>query len=208
MRARGFTLLALLALALSACSVEEDAPVMYIQPAELTEEEEAIAKLLGADTDQHLFDVVLDGTAKKVSVTVYELTDGKWEPYIGGSGSGMALKADEAKGGRLCFGFQDLRKDFRQAAQFDGEGYTEISWHGPEEAEEDPEGMSRTTSYLSNRTEIVYEKEIPLAIQINTSGNVIVSYDVEYFSRSEIYAEQNYEHVYALTVMFSREPLN
>lgn len=181
---------------------------MYIQPAELTEEEEAVAKLLGADTDQLLFDVVLDGTAKKMSVTVYELTDGEWEPYIGGSGSGMALKEDEAKRGRLCFGFQDLRKDFRQAAQFDGEGYTEVNWHGREETEEDPESISRTTAYLSNRTEIVYEKEIPVAIQINTSGNITASYDAEYFSRPEIYAEQNYEHVYALTVMFSREPLN
>ena len=53
-----FALLVLLAL-LAGCSAEA-APAMYIQPAELNEEEEAIAKLLGADTDQHLFDVVLE----------------------------------------------------------------------------------------------------------------------------------------------------
>ena len=55
---RIFMLLVLLAL-LAGCSAEA-APAMYIQPAELNEEEEAIAELLGADTDQHLFDVVLD----------------------------------------------------------------------------------------------------------------------------------------------------
>ena len=59
-----FALLVLLVL-LAGCSAGA-APVMYIQPAELNEEEEAVAKLLGADTDQHLFDVVLDGTAKTV----------------------------------------------------------------------------------------------------------------------------------------------
>ena len=56
-----FALLVLLVL-LAGCSAGA-APVMYIQPAELNEEEEAVAKLLGADMDQHLFDVVLDGTA-------------------------------------------------------------------------------------------------------------------------------------------------
>ena len=95
---RQFVLLALLALVLSGCSSAGAAPVMYIQPAELSAEEEAVAKLLGADTDQHLFDVVLDGTAKKVSVNTYELAEGKWELLTGGGG--MALKED-AKEGRM-----------------------------------------------------------------------------------------------------------
>lgn len=202
---KAFALLALLALALSGCTAQA-APEMYIEPAELSEEEEAIAKLLGADMDQHLFDVALDGTAEKMFVTVYQLTDGKWEPFIGGNGSGMALKEGTEKG-RLCFGFQDLRGDFREAAQFDGNGYTATSWSSVEEPE-DPEGMSRTTSYLSNRTEVVYEKEIPLAVQINTVKNQVSSYDPEYFFRPEEYEKLGYEHVYALTVTFSQEPLS
>ena len=79
-----FALLVLLAL-LAGCSAGA-APAMYIQPAELNEEEEAVAKLLGADTDQHLFDVVLDGTAKTVRVNTYVLEDGKWELVTGGGG--------------------------------------------------------------------------------------------------------------------------
>ena len=83
-----FALIALLAL-LAGCSAEA-APSMYIEPAKLDEKEEAVAKLLGADTDQHLFDVVLDGTARKVSVCTYELVDGAWELRSGGGG--MSLK--------------------------------------------------------------------------------------------------------------------
>jgi len=203
MKTKLFALFALLALCLSACSAQA-APAMYIQPAELTEEEEAIAKLLGADTSQHLYDIVLDGTAKKMSVRSYELIDGKWEIFSGDGG--VTLKED-AKKGRVAFGFEELRKDFRQAIQF-GKNCSAVSWHGPEEETEEPDGMSTTTSYLSNQTEIVYEKEIPIAVQIVTSKNEVSSYDPEYFFQPEEYEKFGYEHVYALTVLFSQEPLS
>ena len=196
-----FALLLLMAL-LAGCSAEA-APAMYIQPAELNEEEEAIAELLGADTDQHLFDVVLDGTAKTVSVNTYVLEDGKWELVTGGGG--MALKEGEKKG-RMAFGFEDLRGEYREAVQF-GKDFTAVKYGSPEEID-DPEGMGRTTSFLSNRTEIVYGQEIPLAIQINTTKNEVISYFTDYFFRPEEYEKLGYEHVYALTVTFSQEPLS
>lgn len=197
-----FALLALLTLVLCSCTAEA-APEMYIQPAELNEEEEAVARLLGADTDQHLFDVVLDGTAKKVSVNTYVLEGGEWKLVTGGGG--MALK-EGVKQGRMAFGFEDLRGECREALQF-GKDFTAVKYGSPEEAD-DPEGMGRTTSFLSNRTEIVYEQEIPLAIQINTTKNEVLSYDPEYFFQPEEYEKLGYEHVYALTVTFSREPLS
>ncbi len=202
---KAFMLFALLALVLGGCSAKADTPAMYIQPAELTEEEESVAKLLGADTDQHLFDVVLDGTAGKVSVNIYELVDGKWKQFSGGGG--IALVDDVEQKGRMAFGFEDLRSDFREALQF-GKNFSAVSWHGPEEEDEQPEGMSRATSFLSNRTEIVYERQIPIAVQINTTKNEVTSYDPEYFFQPEEYAKFGYEHVYALTVLFSREPLS
>lgn len=193
-----FALLALLA----GCSAEA-APAMYIQPAQLTEEEEAVAKLLGADTDQHLFDVVLDGTAKKVSVNTYMLADGEWKLVTGGGG--MALK-EGVKQGRMAFGFEDLRGEYREAVQF-GKDFTAVKYGSPDDLD-DPEGLGRTTSFLSNRTEIVYGQEIPLAIQINTSRNEVLSYDTEYFFQPEEYEKFGYEHVCALTVTFSQEPLS
>lgn len=203
MRAKSVALFTLVMLCLSACSAQA-APAMYIQPAELNEEEEAIAKLLGADTSQHLYDIVLDGTAKKMSVRSYELIDGKWEIFSGGGG--MALKED-AKKGRVAFGFEELRKDFRQAIQF-GKDCSAVGLHRPEEETEEPDGMSTTTSYLSNRTEIVYGEEIPIAVQIITSKNEVSSYDPEYYFQPEEYEKHGYEHVYALTVLFSQEPLS
>lgn len=196
-----FALLTLLAL-LAGCSAEA-APAMYIQPAELNEEEEAVAKLLGADTDQHLFDVVLDGTAKTVSVNTYVLEDGQWQLVTGGGG--MALKEGEKKG-RMAFGFEDLRGECREALQF-GKDFTAVKYGSPDDLD-DPEGMGRATALLSGRTEIVYEQEIPLAIQINTTKNEVRSYDTEYFFQPEEYEKYGYEHVYALTVTFSQEPLS
>lgn len=195
-------LLALLALALGGCTAEA-APEMYIEPAQLSEEEEAVAKLLGADTDQHLFDVALDGTAKKVSVSTYELADGAWEPLSGGGG--MALKEGVTEG-RMAFGFQDLRGEYREALQF-GTDFTAVKY-GSSEDLDDPEGLGRTTAFLSNRTEVVYDREIPLAVQISTAKNEVLSYDPEHFFRPEEYEKLGYEHVYALTVTFSREPLS
>jgi len=203
MKAKLLVLFALLILCLSACSAEA-APAMYIQPAELNEEEEAVAKLLGANTSQYLYDIVLDGTAKKMSVRLYELTDGKWENFSGGGG--IALE-EGAKKGRAAFGFEDLRGDFRQAVQF-GKNCYAVSHRSPEEKTEGSDDMSTTTSYLSNRTEIVYEKEIPIAVQIVTSKNEVSSYDPEYYFHPEEYEKFGYEHVYALTVLFSQEPLS
>lgn len=195
-------LLTLLALVLSGCTAEA-APEMYVEPAQLSEEEEAVAKLLGADTDQHLFDVVLDGTAKTVSVNTYVLEDGKWELLSGGGG--MALK-EGVKEGRMAFGFEDLRGEYREAVQF-GKDFTAVKYGSPDDLD-DPEGMGRATALLSGRTEIVYEQEIPLAIQINTTKNEVRSYDTEYFFQPEEYEKYGYEHVYALTVTFSQEPLS
>ena len=197
---KAFALLVLLALVLCGCTAEA-APEMYIQPAELNEEEEAVAKLLGADTDQHLFDVVLDGTAEKVSVNTYVLEDGQWQLVTGGGG--MALK-EGVKQGRMAFGFEDLRGECREAVQF-GKDFTAVKY-GP--SEEYGDTLGRAISFLSDRTEIVYGQEIPLAIQINTGLNKIVSYDPEYFFQPEEYEKLGYEHVYALTVTFSQEPLS
>lgn len=196
-----FALLALLALILCGCTAQA-APEMYIQPAELNEEEEAVAKLLGADTDQHLFDVALDGTAKKVRTAVYELADGEWHVLSAGN---MALN-EGSKKGRMAYGFEDLRGECREAVQFEKD-FTAIKHSSPDDLD-DPEGLGRTTSFLSNRTEIVYGQEIPLAIQINTSRNEVLSYDTEYFFQPEEYEKYGYEHVYALTVTFSQEPLS
>ena len=52
---------------------------MYIEPAQLTEEEERLAALLGLNTKQRIFDFVLDETVQSIQVNTYRLIDGEWK---------------------------------------------------------------------------------------------------------------------------------
>ena len=57
----------------------------------------------------------------------------------------------------------------------------------------------------TEKTEFVYEEEIPLAVQIITSKNEVVSYQVDYFNSPEEYEKYGYEGVFAITVRFSQK---
>lgn len=194
-------LFALLALALTACGALA-APAMYIQPAQLTEKEKAVAKLLGADTDQFLLDVVLDNTVRSVRFCYYELTDdGEWHTFSGGR---MALDGSETRG-RMAFTYGDLSKGTRAAVQF-GDNFSASSRTPPPE-EEPEERMGGGSIRLSEREKIVYDQEIPLVVQVVTSKNETSLYDLDYFFQPEVYVDLGYEHVYALTVTFSQDSL-
>lgn len=67
--------------------------------------------------------------------------------------------------------------------------------------------MGIATSYLSEETKVVYEKEIPLVIQIMTSKNQVAAYGVDYFEHPEEYERHGYEEVYAVTIKFSQKKL-
>ena len=198
---RLLTLFALLALTLSACGAQA-APAMYIEPAKLTEEEESIAKLLGADTDQFLLDVVLDSTVRSFHVRYYDLDDGgQWHVF---SESRMALDGSGTKG-RMAFTYGDLSKGTREAVQF-GKGVSAVS-HTPPPEEDAGNSMSCGSSRLSERREVVYEEEIPLVLQVVTSKNGTVLYDVDHFFQPEAYEDLGSEHFYALTITFSQRSL-
>ena len=81
-----------LVLALAGC--DEEAPAMNIGPASLTQAEEAIAKLLGADTGCPIFDFQVDDTVQKLSVNAYELVDGQWEYVCDTDPPGMTAPSD------------------------------------------------------------------------------------------------------------------
>ena len=57
---------------------------MYIEPSQLTEEEEKIAALLGLNTQQQIYDFVLDETVQSIQVNTYRLIDGEWKLETGG----------------------------------------------------------------------------------------------------------------------------
>lgn len=184
---------------LSACGGTEKKPDMYIEKARLSTQEENIVKLLGGDTLVPIYDFKVDQTLKSIQINTYELEHGEWKRISGGGGHAFADKE-----GRLALGFENLSEDLRVAIQ--GENSSGSVKHSTEEKEKF-EG-SRSESILNDRKEIVYEQEIPLAVQIFTTQNSISSYQVDCFFEPEKYEDQGYEHVYALTVRFSQKTLN
>ena len=50
-----------------------------------------------------------------------------------------------------------------------------------------------------------HEGEIPLAVQVITSNNQIMSYQVDYFHSPEEYEKLGYEGVFAITILFSQK---
>ena len=181
------------------CSAtSKTADKMYIEPAQLTEEEEKIAALLGLDTQQKIYDFVLDETVQSIQVNTYRLMDGEWKLEAGGGG--QAFSDVE---GRIAFSFERLDKGLRTAIQSE---HTDGSTEFKNESNGDLNEIgSFATSVLSEKTEFVYEEEIPLAVQIITSKNEVVSYQVDYFNSPEEYEKFGYEGVFAITIRFSQK---
>lgn len=196
MKKRLFIWMILLVLILSGCAKNEG---MYVEPAQLTQEEENIAELLGLNTEHRIFDFAVDDTLQTVQVNVYKLEDGAWSLISGGGGLDFA----GCTSGRLALGFDQIAAGVRIALQ-SGKNKSITSYN----RETEEESLGRATTVLHDRTEVVYDQEIPLVIQIETSKNEVRTYDVSYFNSPEEYEKEGYEHVYAITILFSRDALS
>ena len=182
------------ALCLAGCGQAEPAkPESYLQPAQLTQEEEAILKLAGGP-EPAIFAFAVDGQVQTVQVRTWLLQDGEWEQQ---SGSLCALAEGE---GRISLALGDLSRYAREGVQ-QGDATSATSWEAPEDARL-PEGLSRTTTRLTQQVPIAYGQEIPLAVQIFSSQNAVHAYDVEAFFTPEKYAQWGHEAVYAVTACF------
>lgn len=171
---------------------------MYIEPAQLTEEEERIAALLELNTKQRIFDFVLDETVQSIQVNTYRLIDGEWKLETGGGGQAFS----DAKG-RIALGFERLDDGIRIAIQSEHTGGS--TEYKSERNEDLAEIGGFATSILSEKKEFNYEEEIPLAVQVITSKNEIVSYQVDYFNSPKEYEKLGYEGVFAITIRFSEK---
>ena len=181
------------------CSdVPKSAEKMYIEPAQLTEEEEKIAALLGLNTKQRIFDFVLDESVQSIQVNTYRLIDGEWKLETGGGG-----QAFSDMDGRIALDFERLDEGIRIAIQSEHTGGS--TEYESERNEDLNEIGSFATSVLSEKTDIVYEEEIPLAVQVITSSNQVMSYQVDYFNSPEEYEKLGYEGVFAITIRFSQK---
>lgn len=181
------------------CSdTEKTIDKMYIEPSQLTEEEEKIAALLGLNTQQQIYDFVLDETVQSIQVNTYRLIDGEWKLETGGGGQAFSDAT-----GRIALSFERLDEGIRIAIQSEHSGGS--TEYDSERNEDLNEIGGYATSILSEKTEFAYEEEIPLVVQIITSKNEVISYQVDYFNSPEEYEKFEYEGVFAITVRFSQK---
>ena len=150
------------------------------------------------NTEQRIYDFTLDESVQSIQVNTYRLMDGEWKLEAGGGGQAFSDTT-----GRIALGFERLDEGNRIAIQSE---HTDGSTEYKSERNEDLNEIgSFATSVLSGKAEVVYEKEIPLAVQIITSKNEVVSYKVDYFHSPEEYEKLGYEGVFAITVRFSQK---
>lgn len=201
----GSLLLALvLALGLFGCNAagKMGKTSLSIQPAQLTAEEEALAKLLDVSMDSYrIFDFEAGSGKEKegegvqsVQLTLYELVDGEW------AAKAQVQRAFSGAKGRVALSFGKIAEGVNLSIQ--SEGFFE-SMTLDKLTDSGTASMSYTTSILTESASMELDQETPLAIQIVTSKNDIQSYGVQYFDMPREYAKHGYEHVYAVTVMFS-----
>lgn len=196
-------LAALMALSLAACGKDEDKSghaAASIYPAKLTAEEEALIDLLGIGMDPYrIFDFQMGSETQGVQsirLRAYELVGGDWNCVADAS----RTFTDDV--GRLALTFGKMTEGVQMAWQSENNsGGTSFTM---EEGEEET-GLIYATSALTDSPSIELDQEVPLVLQIATSKSEFSSYQVDYFGMPRELAKHDYEHVYAITVTFSKE---
>ena len=198
-----------LALSLFGCGAIKDKEkdkdtdgAMTIQPAQLSEEEQALVQLLAVGMDNYrIFDFQLkEGSGvQSVILTTHELLDGDWSAI-----SQDRISLTDAQG-RIALTFRKITDGVTMAVQSASGGGSNSYAPVPEE---DVSNMAFATSKLSNPTPIEFDQEIALVLQVATTKSEFTTYDVAYFWMPRELAKHEYEHVYAITATFSQKPVS
>lgn len=171
---------------------------MYIEPAQLSKEEENIGKLLGLDTDHIIYDFTLEDGVQTMEVNTYILIDGEWDMISGGG------QVFEDTTGRIALGYDKIAEGVRIAIQSDNEnGATSYT----PTIDEDFSKMTIGTTKLNKRTKISFDEEIPVVLQIMTTKNGIRNQPIieQFFEPNTL---EEHEYVYAITVRFSQKSVS
>lgn len=199
-RCAALFLAALTALALAGCRPGDSKSVeLSVRPAQLTEEEKNFAALLSVGLDGYrIFQFQTpEGGADTIRINTYELLNGEWSLLVGGEG--MPFTGET---GRIALTFGKLTDGVGIAFQAGGE--TNASSYRAE-PEDDVSRMTCASSVLGEEKTVELGEEVPLVLQIVTSKTEISSYGVEYFGMPKDLDRHGYEHVYAITALFSEK---
>lgn len=198
-------LAAALTLSLAGCGMmnkgkkEDGSGDMTIQPAQFTEEENALLDLLAIQADNYrIFDFQLkeNSGVQSMSLTTYELVEGDWKAIA------QSQKAFTDPEGRIALTVGKITDGVTTAVQSASGGGSDTYTPTPED---DVSNMTFATSKLSGPASIELDQEIPLLLQVATAKSEFTTYDVDYFGMPRELAKHGYEHVYAVTVMFSEK---
>lgn len=200
-RFAALALAAVTALALCGCGGKGDGKhaAMAIWPAQLSEEETALTELLAIGMDGcRIFDFQMGDKpngVQSIRLRGYELADGDWNCVTDCIGPFTDAT------GRLALTFGKMTDGVRMAYQSENNS---VGRNFTMEAE-DASGLTFATSALSGSPSMEFDQEVPLVLQIATSKSEFSSYDVDYFGMPRELAKHGYEHVYAITVTFSKK---
>lgn len=166
-----------------------------IESASLTEEESNILQLFELNHDSRIFDYIVDEKAKSIHIKQYILDENsEWKEHSGSSSRIGELKGRIAisinEDGGLRIAIQD--KNGVSSSKYTPESLKDITDYG------------KSTSW-ADISDIVYNEEIPLAIQIITTSNSVSSYGVESFFNPPKFQEN--DTVIAVTITFSEDQL-
>lgn len=205
-RIAALALAALMALGLAGCGADKEKKddkdeTMSIRPVELTPEEAALVELLDISMSSHrMFDFQMgeDSGVKSIMLRAYELENGGWREL-----STQAQPFSDPAG-RIALTFGKMPEGVKMAVQ--SESGVAIDSFAPV-LEGDPSAMTYATSVLTGPSAIEFDEEMPLALQVATSKSEFSTYSVDYFGMPRELAKHDYDHVYAITVTFSRKPV-
>ena len=174
---------------------------MQIIPIELSQEEQEQSGWRDDPyQEKKLFDFSLNRKVQSVEVNIYEFIENEWQRLY----SLQPINFSD-QSGRMKLKFDCLADGAGIEIQGDPSHWA-ISYSSDEKL--NMRNKMDSVSFLTEEKDIVYEQEIPLAIQvINSSdlGNYFIQ-DIEAFYMEPSDIDFEYDHIYVITLMFSQEP--
>lgn len=170
---------------------DETSSEMYIEQAQLNDDEKNILSLMDVKNNGVICDFVVDENVESVYITVYKYKDGAWKEYTRDS----RLFADTE--GRIGLAYEDMGNGMKTS--FQGEHDNGSTEFYPDT--EDIYNTGRMQSTLNTRETVEYNKEIPVAIQVYTGDNGPSSVGLESFFEPDTLS--GCADAYAVTIEFS-----
>ncbi|AOR24149.1 hypothetical protein [Clostridium taeniosporum] len=185
-----------LILSLVACNTVDNTKVIKIKSAKLTQKEENLLKLVKGNSEYKIYDYVLNDKVKSVHINFLTLnSNNEWKENGGASSeisnpTGRIAISSVGENGNLQISIQN--------------GGSIANFKSNSEVYKNLKEMGRAMVW-GEESDVVYEKEIPLFIQIISNSSEIEASMDGFYNTDKL---KDYDIVNAVTVTFSEDPIN